>query len=181
MSSFTAHVALSSGADRGSERLFSSTEVDLEKKFAASSADAHGLFSLNLKNEDTVKYFRFRRLTAIPENVSATIHVGPRSLGTVMDIIAFWAPSDMVFHTYADVANTLPINRWTVGGAFAVPPNGLSIPMNTDLPLWSPHTTVHPVFYLAVTHHTVTDGPKTSAGHYLRVEVAGAIHYYGGF
>jgi len=166
------------GAASGSHFIQHYEELNAEYKFGSATA-GHSLHSFSFHNSDQVKFFRHRK-TAASFDGEITITPGPRALGTVISIVAFWLPSNVEFATRGDVTGLTPIVRATFGGAFGVSNIHLPVPMTVDLPLWSPTTTAYPKLYIACVHHVVSDGPKVGAGHYVDLNVQGHVHFYGG-
>jgi len=187
MSSFVAYVSANSGADRGDRFVQNMIEIDNNHSFGTNAttgtnptaAVAHSLFTYQPAQEVQLLPFRHVHPTAI-SHLNYSLHLGPHMLGTVCDVVAFWAPSDVSFRTMVDVLGHVRIHRWTVGSTFTVPPSGLPIPYELDLPLWAYATTIRPRLYIAIQRHAATNSATVAAGHYLELRVEGRVHFYGG-
>jgi hypothetical protein len=196
--SVNALVAANSGAVRDTIALHTSNDISAEHLFhIPASADYDATDPTNVigtaavpaapwthtvATDHNISFFRHRRTAAVPTNLVATIHAGPRALGTVFDVFAFWAPSTFTgLESSSDVIGILPFERRVFGGAMGVPADGIRVECKVDLPLWSSLANGQPKLYVFIKKHSITGGANTATGSFIRVEVTGQVAMYGGF
>jgi hypothetical protein len=187
--SYLHHLTATSGAPRGYENLRALYYINEERQWVAAAATdtrraVHGPATYSLSAIHTLAALRNVRRAAIPSGVAAILRPGPRSVGVILHVVAFWVPSNIGSITQEDdITNYFPVQQFTMGSTIEAPSEGYRVPMpmELDLPAWSAQGTAHPVLKVVVVHHAVTGGAHTTSGHYLSVEFVGRVDLYGGF